>query len=175
MMATDVSEWRITFVTGIHSAIGKRLRRFLASDDVGAMLAVRAEDSLHVLRPTADWHVTGIVVMRVNGGGFAHRPEIPDFQREGEDRVTDICVRAVADGRVHAVPYDGLLAPMDTVQERPAREERPCLAMSSWAPWHTSTAASAGSSDRTTSSTCRRSSARLRPDRSGITDACPPV
>ena len=56
--------------------------------------------------------------MRINGGYFVLRQGIFDYLHEGEDLVMDACVRAAADGKMRAVPYDGFWAPMDTLKER---------------------------------------------------------
>jgi hypothetical protein len=102
-------------------------------------------------------------VLRLGCGGRAvndhsldyHEPHVNHFVlspggREIETMSTDVnewvCVRTATGGRVDATPYDGFWAPLDTVHERPARAELHYWTMSHWAPWHTNTAASAGSS-----------------------------
>ena len=158
--------------TGIDTPIGERLRRvrpfleddpeflanygdvltdaplddiigeFLATEDVGTMLAVKPQDSFHVLHLGADDRVTGIrpvadMAMRINGGYFVLRQDIFDFLNEGEDLVMDGCVRAAAAGRLRARPYDGFWAPMDTLKERAALEELHRSGRSPWALWRT--------------------------------------
>jgi glucose-1-phosphate cytidylyltransferase len=160
--------------TGIDTPIGERLRRvrpfleedseflanygdvltdapldriiaeFLASEDVGTMLAVKPQDSFHVLHLGADDRVTCIrpvadMAMRINGGYFVLRQEIFDFLKENEDLVMDGCVRAAAAGRLRARPYDGFWAPMDTLKERAALEELHRSGRSPWALWRTPT------------------------------------
>jgi glucose-1-phosphate cytidylyltransferase len=160
--------------TGIDTPIGERLRRvrpfleedseflanygdvltdaplddiigeFLATEDVGTMLAVKPQDSFHVLHLGADDRVTGIrpvadMAMRINGGYFVLRQDIFDFLNEDEDLVMDGCVRAAAAGRLRARPYDGFWAPMDTLKERAALEELHRSGRSPWALWRTPT------------------------------------
>jgi glucose-1-phosphate cytidylyltransferase len=171
MLATDISEWTITFIdTGISTAIGERLRRvrpYLEDDEVflanygdvltdapmndlidefeskGAVanfLAVKPQDSFHVVDLTAEGRVAGLVPvadmsMRINGGYFILRQAIFDYLSEGDDLVMDGLVRAAADGRVCATPYDGFWAPMDTLKERTALEDQYRSGVSPWALW----------------------------------------
>jgi glucose-1-phosphate cytidylyltransferase len=160
--------------TGIDTPIGERLRRvrpfleedseflanygdvltdapldriiaeFLATEDVGTMLAVKPQDSFHFLHLGPDDRVTGIrpvadMAMRINGGYFVLRQDIFDFLNEDEDLVVDGCVRAAAAGRLRARPYDGFWAPMDTLKERAALEELHRSGRSPWALWRTPT------------------------------------
>jgi glucose-1-phosphate cytidylyltransferase len=159
--------------TGIDSPIGERLRRvrpyleddeiflanygdvltdapmndlieeFAATDAVGSLLAVKPQDSFHVvgmegalvtgLTPVADLDI------RINGGYFILRQGIFDYLHEGEDLVMDACVRASADGRMRAVPYDGYWAPMDTLKERTALEDQYRHGNSPWTLWRDDT------------------------------------
>ncbi|SEP21214.1 sugar phosphate nucleotidyltransferase [Trujillonella endophytica] len=171
MLATDISDWTITFIdTGVSTAIGERLRRvrpylegdevFLANygdvltdapmndliaeferkDAVATLLAVKPQDSFHVVDISDDNRVTGLVpvadmVMRINGGYFILRQRIFDYLEEGDDLVMDGFVRAAADGNLCATPYDGFWAPMDTLKERAALEEQYRSGVSPWAVW----------------------------------------
>ncbi len=171
MLASDISEWTITFIdTGVSTAIGERLRRvrpyleddevFLANygdvltdapmndliaefetkDAVANLLAVKPQDSFHVVELRGDERVTGLVPvadmsMRINGGYFILRQEIFDYLDEGDDLVMDGFVRAAADGKLCATPYDGFWAPMDTLKERTALEEQYRTGISPWAVW----------------------------------------
>jgi glucose-1-phosphate cytidylyltransferase len=156
--------------TGIDTAIGERLRRvrpyldgdeiFLANygdvltdapmnnlikqfsktDAVAQLLAVKPQDSFHVVDIEGESTVTGLTAvasmpMRINGGYFVFRKEIFDYLKEGEDLVMDACIRAARAGRVRAVQYDGFWAPMDTLKERSALEEQYRQGNSPWALW----------------------------------------
>jgi glucose-1-phosphate cytidylyltransferase len=156
--------------TGIETAIGERLRRvrrfledddvflanygdvltdapmdrivddFLATDDVGSLLAVDPQDSFHVVRIDSDGRLRGIepvadMEMRINGGYFVLRQDIFDYLEEGDDLVMDGCVRAARDGRFRAVRYDGFWAPMDTLKERAQLERLNVSGHPPWAVW----------------------------------------
>lgn len=156
--------------TGLSTAIGERLRRvrphlgddeiflanygdvltdapmnelieeFRATDAVGQMLAVRPQESFHVIEMDETGLVGGLTPVAempfpINGGYFCLRQGIFDYLHEGEDLVMDACVRAAADGRMRAVRYDGFWAPMDTLKERTALQEQYRLGTSPWAVW----------------------------------------
>jgi glucose-1-phosphate cytidylyltransferase len=156
--------------TGVDTAIGERLRRvrgylgdddvFLAnygdvltdapmddliqeferSDAVASLLAVKPQDSFHVVEIDDGDLVTGLTAvadmsMRINGGYFILRQGIFKYLNEGDDLVMDGCVRAAEDGRMRAVRYDGFWAPMDTLKERTALEEQYRRGVSPWALW----------------------------------------
>ena len=156
--------------TGIDTAIGERLRRirphldgdeiflanygdvltdapmndlirqFVNTDAVVQLLAVKPQDSFHVLDMDDDSTVTGLTAvakmpMRINGGYFVLRKGIFDYLYENEDLVMDACVRAAKAGRVRAAQYDGFWAPMDTLKERKALEEQYRRGNSPWALW----------------------------------------
>lgn len=114
--------------------------RFLATDAVGSLLAVSPQDSFHVVEIDGESRITGFtpvadMQMRINGGYFVLRQEIFDYLSEGEDLVMDACVRAAADGRMLAIPYDGFWAPMDTLKERSLLEDLYRTGQSPWAVW----------------------------------------
>jgi glucose-1-phosphate cytidylyltransferase len=98
-----------------------------ASDAVGSLLAIRPPGSFHVVLTDGDNRVSGFqpasdLPMRVNGGFFVFRQGIFDYLEEGDDLVTDACVRAAQEGRLLAIPYDGFWRPMDTLKERASLE-----------------------------------------------------
>lgn len=156
--------------TGLETAIGERLRRvrsflgddemflanygdvltdapmndliteFAATSAVAQMLAVKPQDSFHVIEMTEDGSVRGLtpvaqMAMRINGGYFILTQGIFDYLDEGEDLVMDGCVRAAKDGRMRAHPYDGFWAAMDTLKERSALEAMYGRGISPWALW----------------------------------------
>jgi len=111
-----------------------------ASDAVGSLLAIRPPGSFHVVMSDEDNRVSGFLSaadlpMRVNGGFFVFRQEIFDYLDEGDDLVTDACVRAAHDGRLLAIPYDGFWRPMDTLKERASLEALYQSGESPWALW----------------------------------------
>jgi glucose-1-phosphate cytidylyltransferase len=157
--------------TGLDTPIGERLRRvrpyleeddvflanygdvltdapmdelvdeFLATDAVGQLLAVKPQDSFHVVRLGDDgdlvtgFQPAGDMNLRINGGFFVLRTDIFDYLREGEDLVMDGCRRAADAGRLRAVSYDGFWAPMDTLKERAYLEDLYGSGTAPWAVW----------------------------------------
>jgi len=156
--------------TGIDTAIGERLRRvrpyleddsvflanygdvltdapmndliddFLDTDAVAQFLAVKPQDSFHVVDMAEDGKVTGLtavadMAMCINGGYFVLRQGIFDYLDEGDDLVMDGCVRAARDGKMLAARYDGFWAPMDTLKERTHLEGLYRHGISPWALW----------------------------------------
>jgi glucose-1-phosphate cytidylyltransferase len=156
--------------TGVDTAIGERLRRvrpyldedemflanygdvltdapmndliadFAATDAVGSLLAVKPQDSFHIVDLAEDDRVTGLTAvadmsMCINGGYFILRQGIFDYLEEGDDLVMDGCVRAARDGRLRAVRYPGFWAPMDTLKERAALEDLYRTGLSPWTVW----------------------------------------
>ncbi len=167
---TDISEWTITFVdTGIATPIGERLRRvrpYLGNDEmflanygdglsnvdvndsiaalpdthVGSLLAVRPQDSFHVVGISPEGNLTGLrpvadLDMRINGGYFVLRTSIFDYLGPGEDLVTDACLRAAAEGRFAANPFNGYWACMDTFKERIELETLDQTGNAPWKVW----------------------------------------
>jgi glucose-1-phosphate cytidylyltransferase len=113
---------------------------FLPTDAVGSLLAVRPQDSFHVVGIGSDGRVSGFEPVadksfRINGGYFVLRQEIFDYMGPDQDLVMDACVNAAADGRMRAVEYDGFWAPMDTLKERAALEEMYHHGHCPWAVW----------------------------------------
>ncbi len=171
MLGTDISEWSISFIdTGMHTAIGERLRQvrpyleddemflanygdvltdapmndlvedFARSDAVGSLLAVKPQDSFHVVGIDEADRVTGLTAvadmpLSINGGYFILRQGIFSYLNEGDDLVMDAFPRAAADGLLRAVRYDGFWAPMDTLKERTALEDSYRSGSSPWAVW----------------------------------------
>lgn len=119
------------------------IEEFRRTGAVGQMLAVKPQESFHVIDMDEDGRVTGLTPVAempfpINGGYFCLRQGIFDYLHEDEDLVMDACVRAAADGRMRAVRYDGFWAPMDTLKERTALQEQYRLGTSPWAVWRQS-------------------------------------
>ena len=113
---------------------------FLPTTAVGSLLAVRPQDSFHVVAIGADCLVSKFEPVadksfRINGGYFVLRQEIFDYMGPDQDLVMDACVNAAAHGRMRAVEYDGFWAPMDTLKERSILEEMYRHGECPWALW----------------------------------------
>ena len=113
---------------------------FLPTDAAGSLLAVRPQDSFHVVAIGQDARITGFEPVaeksfRINGGYFVLRQDIFDYMGPNQDLVMDACVNAAAHGRMRAVEYDGFWAPMDTLKERAALEEMYHHGRCPWALW----------------------------------------
>lgn len=113
---------------------------FLRTDAAGSLLAVKPQDSFHVVAIDGDSRISGFEPVadkhfRINGGYFVLRQDIFDYLNPDEDLVMDACVRAAAEGRMRAVQYDGFWAPMDTLKERAALEEMYRHGECPWALW----------------------------------------
>lgn len=156
--------------TGLDSPIGERLRRvaplltgehFLANyadvlcdaplddmvqrlqsrpEQVGSMIAVRPQESFHVLAFDSEHRVSGFTSVSdlplwENGGYFVFRREVLDALTPGCDLVADVCGRLAAEGRLLAYPYDGFWKPADTFKERAALDELWRDGARPWAVW----------------------------------------
>jgi glucose-1-phosphate cytidylyltransferase len=126
--------------------IDKMVKQLRASDDVATMLAIKPQESFHVVTMNDDARVSSFTPVadldiRINGGYFVLRDQIFDYLNEGEDLVMNACVAAAAVGRVRAYPYDGFWAPMDTLKERAVLEELYHSGNCPWMPWRERAAA----------------------------------
>jgi glucose-1-phosphate cytidylyltransferase len=156
--------------TGIDTSIGERLRRvrpyleddeiflanygdvltdapmdkivdkFAASDVTASLLAVRPQDSFHLVEFGTDARITALrsaadLSLWINGGYFVLRQSVFDVLHEGEDLVGDAFPRLAVENKLQAVPYHGFWAPMDTLKERSALEEMHRSGNRPWAVW----------------------------------------
>jgi glucose-1-phosphate cytidylyltransferase len=129
--------------------IDRLIKQTLATDAVGSLLAVPPEGSFHVVEIGEGSRISGFTPakamdLRINGGYFVLRQAIFDYLREGDDLVMDACVRASAEGRMLAIPYDGFWAPMDTLKERSRLEDLYRTGESPWALWRAGPSAVGG-------------------------------
>lgn len=115
------------------------IARFLGSDAVVSLLAVRPQDSFHLLDLTGS-RVDGIRPVTTadlwqNGGGFVMRPAVFGAIRAGEDLAEEPLARLAAAGRLMAYRYEGFWAPMDTVKDRLRLEMLWEAGSPPWAVW----------------------------------------
>ena len=111
-----------------NAPINQIIERFRATDAVGSLLAIKPQDSFHVVHLDRDDKVEGFqsaadLPFWINGGFFVLRQGIFDYLEEGEDLVGDACEKAARKGLMNAVPYRGFWAPMDTLKERTYLEQ----------------------------------------------------
>ena len=104
------------------------------------LLAVKPQDSFHVVDIDDDGRVTGLtpvadMSMRINGGYFVLRQGIFDYLDEGDDLVMDGCVRAAADGRLRAVRVRRVLGADGHPEGAVAAGEQYQQGISPWALW----------------------------------------
>lgn len=156
--------------TGIDTGIGERLRRvrryldddeiflanygdvltdapmdqivhdFAASDQSACLLAVKPQESFHVVEFGADAQITGLhsvtdLPLWINGGYFVLRQNIFDVLHKDEDLVGDAFPRLSAMSKLRAIPYHGYWAAMDTLKERNALEQLYRSGNPPWAVW----------------------------------------
>lgn len=107
---------------------------------VASFLCVRPNQTFHVVDLLDKKVVTDIrdvrsADLRINGGYFVLRREIFDYLREGEDLVGPPFERLIREGRLHAYPYDGFWACMDTFKDKQELDERHRRGDSPWEVW----------------------------------------
>ncbi|HRK17859.1 MAG TPA: glucose-1-phosphate cytidylyltransferase [Hyphomicrobiaceae bacterium] len=104
------------------------VRRFKASDKVGAFVAIRPPLTYHL----ADIDDSGRVRefrtsdrsdIWINGGYFIFRPEIFDYMREGEELVVEPFGRLIAEDKLMAFKHEGFWRSMDTLRDRQMLED----------------------------------------------------
>ena len=114
------------------------IEQFAASNAAAGLVAVRPQDSFHLVDLS-----DGPLVRRIgpvtqapmwqNGGFFTMRPDVFDAIRPGEELVDEPFGRLAARGRLLAFPWEGFWAPLDTQKDRQrlealhARHQQPWL------------------------------------------------
>jgi glucose-1-phosphate cytidylyltransferase len=113
---------------------------FAASGAVVGLVSVPAPWSFHLVRTDRDGRVSAVSSaresrLRVNGGFFAMRREIFDHLGPGEDLVTEVFPRLVAQGSLHGYEHDGFWASMDTPADWRALTELDARGDAPWKVW----------------------------------------
>jgi glucose-1-phosphate cytidylyltransferase len=156
--------------TGLHSNIGQRLlrvRRYLGDDTeflanysdglsdapldqliadfrakqaVASFLSVRSPQSFHIVKATADGHVTSLgavhdLDVRINGGFFVLRREIFDHLNEGEELVEQPFGRLIDQKQLLAYRWDGFWQCMDTFKDKITYERLEAKGDCPWKVW----------------------------------------
>ena len=113
--------------------------RFRSSGATVSLLAVRPQESFHVLQLQADLvrevrPVSGEDLWQ-NGGGFVMRQGVFDVIGPGEDLVEEPFARLGRAGQLLAYRYEGFWAPLDTVKDRLRLEALWAAGAAPWAVW----------------------------------------
>jgi glucose-1-phosphate cytidylyltransferase len=113
---------------------------FRRHDAVASFVGVTPTQSFHLVRVEDGGRVKSIqhvkdVGMRINGGFFVFRKQIFDWMRPGEELVQEPFQRLAAAGKLHAYPYDGFWACMDTFKDRQLLEDLYSHGQVPWEVW----------------------------------------
>jgi glucose-1-phosphate cytidylyltransferase len=121
--------------------LNRRIDTFLTKDAVASFMTVRPTSySFHVIRMNGGNLVTGIEDVGksrlwINGGYFIFRPEIFDYIRPGEELIEEPFSRLIKARLLHADPYEGYWAPMDTLKDVQALQRAYDSGKPPWAVW----------------------------------------
>jgi glucose-1-phosphate cytidylyltransferase len=99
------------------------LARFERSNAVAGFVCIRPPQSYHLATIADDGTVTGMRAVAesdvwMNGGFLALRPEIFDYQNEGEELVEKPFNRLLEERRLFAHKYEGFWRAMDTFKDK---------------------------------------------------------
>ncbi len=112
---------------------------FLRRDKVGSFLAVRPNQSYHVVSFDGDVvkgvHPIGEAGIWINGGFFIFRAEIFSHLNEGEELVEQPFQRLIAKEQLIGHKYEGYWACMDTFKDRQVLEEVYSRGDAPWELW----------------------------------------
>jgi len=102
-----------------------------------SFLMVRPSYTFHTVEVDGDNRVTDVKdVVRsdiwVNGGYFVLRRDLFDYMEPGEELVTDVFAKLVAERRLSAWRHEGFWAPMDTLKEQ---QELEAMVEAGGGPW----------------------------------------
>lgn len=122
---------------------------FKAGGRIASFLAVAPNYTFHTVETDAAGTVTAMndvaqSGVRVNGGYFAFRREIFDYIREGEELVTDVFPRLIAEDQLQCFAHDGFWAPMDTLKEQQELEGMLEAGGGPWRLWRSDVVAANG-------------------------------
>ncbi len=114
------------------------LESFVQSGRMAAFLAVRPTPyTFHTVEVDRDGQVTALRSVAgsdlwINGGYFMFRRAILDEFGPGDDLVSDVLPRLIERREVLAFRHEGFWAPMDTVRDRQALDDRVALGDTPW-------------------------------------------
>jgi len=124
------------------------VERFQSHGKIGNFVSIRPNLSFHAVSGLLDGAVSAIkpvrdTDLRINTGFFMFRSEIFDYIRAGEELVEEPFQRLIADDQLHAYPYDGFTASMDTFKDKQSFEELHAKGRAPWEVWRNPSATSA--------------------------------
>ncbi len=112
---------------------------FLQRDKVGSFLAVRPNQSYHVVSFDGDVvkqiHPIADAGIWINGGFFVFRSGIFDYLNEGEELVEQPFQRLIQGGQLTAYKCEGYWACMDTFKDRQLLEDVYTRGQAPWEVW----------------------------------------
>ncbi len=137
----DDAEFLANYSDGLSDApLDKVIADFRAKQAVASFLSVRSPQSFHIVKATADGHVTSLgavhdLEVRINGGFFVLRREIFDHLNEGEELVEQPFGRLIDDKQLLAYRWDGFWQCMDTFKDKITYERLEAKGDCPWKVW----------------------------------------
>jgi glucose-1-phosphate cytidylyltransferase len=116
------------------------IERFKSRGRIGNFVSIRPNLSFHAVTGLADGEVREIkpvreTDLRINTGFFMFRSEIFEYMRAGEELVEEPFQRLIAADQLHAYPYDGFTASMDTFKDKQHFDELYAKGKAPWEVW----------------------------------------
>ena len=116
------------------------IERFRSRGKIGNFVSIRPNLSFHAVTGLADGEVREIkpvreTDLRINTGFFMFRREIFDYMQTGEELVEQPFQRLIAADQLHAYPYDGFTASMDTFKDKQHFDELYSKGKAPWEVW----------------------------------------
>jgi glucose-1-phosphate cytidylyltransferase len=116
------------------------IERFKSRGKIGNFVSIRPNLSFHAVSGLADGGVLEIkpvrqTDLRINTGFFMFRSEIFDYMQAGEELVEEPFQRLIAADQLHAYPYDGFTASMDTFKDKQHFDELYSKGKAPWEVW----------------------------------------
>jgi len=116
------------------------IERFESRGKIGNFVSIRPNLSFHAVTGHADGGVVAIkpvreMDLRINTGFFMFRSEIFDYIRSGEELVEEPFQRLIEADQLHAFPYEGFTASMDTFKDKQHFDELYSKGKAPWEVW----------------------------------------
>jgi glucose-1-phosphate cytidylyltransferase len=116
------------------------IERFESRGKIGNFVSIRPNLSFHAVTGHADGGVASIkpvreMDLRINTGFFMFRKEIFDYIHTGEELVEQPFQRLIEADQLHAFPYEGFTASMDTFKDKQHFDELYAKGKAPWEVW----------------------------------------